>query len=65
MQRSWQSRLASLSARVDSTGQAKLRRNAIDAMSRVQVLHNDELVASGATLASSDNGPGEEELPNL
>ena len=34
-------------------------------MSGVEVLDNHDLEASGAALAGSNNGPGEEELPDL
>ena len=34
-------------------------------MRRVEILNDNHLVTGGAALASGDNGPGEEEFPNL
>ena len=57
--------LAGLAASLKSTGQAVLRRDTVDTVGRVEVLHNDHLVAGSHTFAGSDDGPGEEKLPNL
>lgn len=60
-----QARLARLPAGLEGTGEAVLRGNAVDAVRRVQVLDNNHLVASGRALAGGDDGPGEEEFPDL
>lgn len=60
-----QPRLASSAASRKGTGEAKLRGNTVDAVSRVQVLNHDHLVAGGGTLARGDDGPGEEKFPDL
>lgn len=60
-----QARLARLPAGLEGTGEAVLRGNPVDAVRRVQVLDNNHLVAGGRALAGGDDGPGEEELPDL
>jgi hypothetical protein len=48
-----------------SAVEAKLRRVSGNAVSGVEVLDDQDLEASGAALAGSNDRPGEEELPNL
>lgn len=57
--------LALLLASSEGTGQSELRGNPVDAMGRVQILNHHHLVAGGEPLAGSDDGPGEEEFPDL
>lgn len=45
--------------------EAVLRGDAVDAVDGVEVLDDDHLEAGGAALAGSDDGPREEELPDL
>lgn len=45
--------------------EAKLRRDAVNAVDGVEVLDDEHLEAGGAALAGSDHRPGEEELPDL
>lgn len=49
----------------ESTGQAKLRGEAVNTMSRVKVLDYNHLVTGGHAFAGGNNGPGEEQLPDL
>lgn len=49
----------------DSAGEAELRGDAINAVGGVEVLDDDHLETGGATLARGDDGPCEEELPDL
>ena len=44
---------------------AKLRRDAVDAVDGVEVLDDKHLEAGGAALAGGDHRPSEEELPDL
>lgn len=60
-----QTRLARLPAGLEGTGEAVLRGNPVDAVRRVQVLDDNHLVAGGGALAGGDDGPGEEEFPDL
>ena len=45
--------------------EAVLRGDAVDAVDGVEVLDDDHLEAGGGALAGGDDGPGEEELPDL
>ena len=45
--------------------EAVLRGDALDAVGGVEVLDHGHLEARGAALARRDDGPGEEELPDL
>jgi hypothetical protein len=60
-----QSRFARLSARSESTSKAILTEHTVDAVSRIQILDDDHLVAGSRALTRGDDGPGEEEFPNL
>lgn len=57
--------LASLHGSGKSTGETELGAVAVDTVGRVQVLDDHDLEAGGATLAGSNDGPGEEEFPDL
>lgn len=48
-----------------SAVETKLRRSALDAVEAVVVLVENDLVASGGTLARDDGRVGKEELPDL
>ena len=52
-------------ARLQSPTQTPLRRDAFDAVRRVDVLDERDLVAGRGALARGDGGVGEEELPDL
>lgn len=45
--------------------EAVLRGDAVDAVDGVEVLDDDHLEAGGAALAGGNDGPREEELPDL
>jgi hypothetical protein len=57
--------LASSLASSQRTVDTKLRSVAVNAVSGVQVLLDHDLEAGGAALAGSDDGPCEEEFPDL
>jgi hypothetical protein len=57
--------LTSLHGSSKSTGDTELCAKAVDAVGSVQVLHDHDLEASSAALAGSDDGPCEEEFPDL
>ena len=57
--------LASLNGSGKSTGETELCAVAVDTVGGVQVLDDHDLEAGGAALAGSNNGPGEEEFPDL
>jgi hypothetical protein len=46
-------------------GESMLGRDALDSVSRVDVLDESDLVAGGTTLAGDDGRVGKEELPDL
>jgi hypothetical protein len=50
---------------LESSLESKLGGDAFDAMGRVDVLHQDNLVASGSALARCNGRPSEEEEPDL
>lgn len=58
-------RLPACSALGESARDAELGTDTVDAVRRVEVLDDQNLEASGATLARSNDRPGHEELPNL
>lgn len=49
----------------DGAREAELRSDAINAVGGVEVLDDDHLETGGAALAGGDDGPCEEELPDL
>ena len=61
----WESSLASGFAGIESSSESELGGNAFDAVSRVDVLDQCDLVASCRTLTGDDSGVGEEEFPDL
>jgi hypothetical protein len=60
-----QPRLARLLTGGEGAGQAKLRGDTVNTMSRVKVLDYNHLVTGGHAFAGGNNGPGEEQLPDL
>jgi hypothetical protein len=60
-----QTRFACLPARGESTSKAILTEHSVNAVSRIQILDDDHLVAGSRALTRGDDGPGEEEFPNL
>lgn len=57
--------LASSLASGQGTGKSELGADSVDTVGGVQVLDDDHLVAGGHSLAGGDDGPGEEEFPDL
>ena len=57
--------LRSLDTGLKRAAQTPLRRDALDAVRRVDILDERDLVAGGAALAGGDGAVGEEELPDL
>lgn len=50
---------------LEGAGEAELRRDAVHAVGRVEVLDQHELEAGRGALARGDGGVGQEELPDL
>jgi len=61
----WESSLASGFAGIESSSEGKLGGNTFDAVSRVYVLDQCNLVAGCGTLTGDDSGVGKEEFPDL
>lgn len=57
--------LAGSLAASQSAEDTKLRGVAVDAVSGVEVLDDEDLEASGGALAGGNDGPGKEEFPDL
>ena len=49
----------------EGTGQPKLRGDTVNAMSRIQILDDNHLIAGGHAFAGGNDRPGEEQLPDL
>jgi hypothetical protein len=60
-----QTRLAGPPTRLQRTSEPVLRWDTEDTVGRVEVLDDDHLVAGRGALARGDDGPGEEEFPDL
>ena len=54
-----------LNCALDRSRDAILAGNTFDPMSRVDILDQNNLIASGSSLAGNNGSPGKEELPNL
>lgn len=57
-------RLTSGTSRSKGAGKAELGRPAVNTVVGVQVLNHNNLEAGSTALARSNDGPGQEELPN-
>lgn len=60
-----QLRLSCILASGEGTSKSILRADTVNPMSRVKVFDDNHLVTGGHTFARGDDGPGEEQLPNL
>ena len=63
--RSWQPSLALSLASSEGASNAELGSEALDTVGLVQILLHHDLETGGATLPGGNDGPCEEELPNL
>jgi hypothetical protein len=61
----WKSSLASGFAGIESSSEGKLGGNTFDAVSRVYVLDQSDLVAGCGALTGDDSGVSKEEFPDL
>ena len=61
----WEESLASRLGGIESPGKRELGVDALNTVSRVDILDQGDLVAGGTSLTRDDGGIGKEEFPNL